>query len=99
MDLATDLLKSEREICSGVRPDESSATVTRGGGDFAAESKPRDLPAAETAGKGEEEDLRRLAGWKKSIRVLDVDEAISVSDIKFTSRRKFLTFIFLFCSR
>ena len=62
LDLATDLLSSEREICSGVRPDESSATVTRGG-DFAAESEPREPPAAETAGK-EEEDLWRLGGWK-----------------------------------
>ena len=33
------------------------------GGDFAAESEPREQPAAETAGK-EEEDLWRLGGWK-----------------------------------
>ena len=77
LDLATDLLNSEREICSGVRLDESSATVRRGG-DLAAESEPWDPPAAETAGK--EEALWRLGGWKKSIRVLvlGVDEAISV---------------------
>lgn len=87
LDLATNLLNSERAICSGVRPDESSATelvtVTRGG-ELAAELKPRDSPAMETAGKEEEEEgeaLRRLAGWKKSIRVLDVDEAISVSEM------------------
>lgn len=59
LDLATDLLSSERVICSGVRPAESSATVTRGG-DFAAESRPWDPPEAETAGK--EEALWRLGG-------------------------------------
>lgn len=67
LDLATNLLNSARATCSGVRPDESSATevvtVTRGG-EFAAETKPRDPPATETAGKEEEEGeaLRRLAG-------------------------------------
>ena len=68
LDLATNLWNSARATCSGVRPDESSATavvtVTRGG-EFATEPKSRDRPATETAGKEEEEEgeaLRRLAG-------------------------------------
>lgn len=92
LDLAANLLNSEREIWSDVRPDESSATelvtVVRGG-DFASVPTPRDPP---TAGKEEEEAdgeaLRRLAGWKKSVRVLDVDEAISVSEEINSLRRR-----------
>lgn len=70
LDLATNLLNSERDTWSGVRPDESSATelvTVMRGGELAAEPKPRDPPAAVTAGKEEEEEedgeaLRRLAG-------------------------------------
>lgn len=93
LDLATNLLNSEREIWSGVRPDEASATelvMVMRGGDFASVPTPRDP----TVGKEEEEEeadgeaLRRFAGWKKSIRVLDVDDAISVSEETNSLRRR-----------